>query len=155
MKEAEFLSERAGTPAKAVKEENHKNTTNREAIASKYAMIREQQGRRSVSSAVKEKTTPPASVSLLEASDSQKQTGGLMVGSNSRLTSTWATMKTGFQNLKSNLGAKKFLPLRQAEESASHTRAPSSDSLDEIFQRLKQRPNKDEDMDFDFDADDR
>lgn len=154
MKAEETLSEQKRTPSKAIKEKNLKNTTNREVMANKYAMMREQQGRRSASSAVKEKTASPASVSLLEVGDSQKQSDGLMVGSNSRLTSTWATMKTGLQSFKTNFGAKKFFPLRQVQESALQTRESSSDSLDEIFQRLKQRPTKDEDIDFDFDDDD-
>nr|CAD1826937.1 unnamed protein product [Ananas comosus var. bracteatus] len=54
--------------------------------------------------------------------------------------STWTSMKSGFQNFKANMGAKKFLPLRQVQGQAIHTRVSSSESLDEIFQRLKQRP---------------
>lgn len=45
-------------------------------------------------------------------------------------------MKMDFQNLKSNMGGK---PLRQAQE-IEHSRVSSSESLDDIFLKLKQ-PN--------------
>ncbi|KAG6519151.1 hypothetical protein ZIOFF_022640 [Zingiber officinale] len=144
--------EDAGTPSKPPKDDSRKSTANRGSIVNKYATIREQQGRQSLSLPV-EKATPPASVSLLEASDSDTHSDNPAAGSTSRLTSTWASMKSSFQNMKTNLGAKKFLPLRQVQESATHSRAASSDSLDEIFQRLKQRPRKDDNMEFDFDED--
>ncbi|XP_074592775.1 uncharacterized protein LOC141848627 [Curcuma longa] len=143
--------EDAGTASKPPKDESRKSTANRGSIVNKYATIREQQGRQSVSPPV-EKATPPASVSLLEAHDSDNSDNPA-ASSTSRLTSTWASMKSGFQNIKINLGAKRFLPLRQVQESATHSRATSSDSLDEIFQRLKQRPRKDDNMEFDFDED--
>uniref|UniRef100_A0A0D9WNC0 LMBR1-like membrane protein n=1 Tax=Leersia perrieri TaxID=77586 RepID=A0A0D9WNC0_9ORYZ len=47
-------------------------------------------------------------------------------------TSTWTSMKTGFQNFRANMGSKKIFPL-----SLSHTQSSSSKSLDEIFQGLK------------------
>lgn len=46
-------------------------------------------------------------------------------------------MKTGFQNLKSNIVAKRFIPLRQGQETKID-HVSSSESLDEIFERLKQ-----------------
>lgn len=93
---------------------------------------------------MKEKGTS-ATVSLLDPSNSQIQPDGKQGLSSSGLSSTWASMKTGFQNLKANVGAKKFLPLQQLQEAATfRTRASSSESLDEIFQRLKQRPSRDQ-----------
>ncbi|KAM3742397.1 hypothetical protein ACB098_07G067100 [Castanea mollissima] len=58
-------------------------------------------------------------------------------GSSSRFASKWEAMKTGFQNLKSNIVAKRFIPLRQSQE-AKIDHVSSSESLDEIFERLKQ-----------------
>lgn len=146
-----LLKEDAGTPSKPAKDESRKNTANRESIVNKYAIIREQQGRQLTSSSVKRKDSSPVSVSLLERSDSDTHSDGPNMGSATRLTSAWASMKSGFQNFKTNLGAKKFFPLRQAQESSTHTYMASSDSLDEIFQRLKQHPSKDANMEFDFD----
>ncbi|CAL9175505.1 unnamed protein product [Musa hybrid cultivar] len=143
-----------GIPPKPPKQDKRKDTTSHEAIVNKYAMIREQQVKKPSSPALKEKATSSASVSLLEAGNSQRQSDGPAVGTTSGLTSTWASMKNGFQNFKTNLGAKKFFPLRQVQETPLHSRGSSSESLDEIFQKLKQRPSKNQDGDFDFDFDD-
>jgi hypothetical protein len=70
------------------------------------------------------------------------RTGNTTGGPSSGLASTWASMKTGFQSFKANVGAKKFLPLRQIQETKLVSRISSSESLDEIFQRLK-RPSGD------------
>lgn len=143
-----------GIPPKPPKQDKRKDTTSHEAIVNKYAMIREQQVKKPASPALKEKATSSASVSLLEAGNSQRQSDGPAVGTTSGLTSTWASMKNGFQNFKTNLGSKKFFPLRQVQETPLHSRGSSSESLDEIFQKLKQRPSKNQDGDFDFDFDD-
>ena len=58
-------------------------------------------------------------------------------GSSSRFASKWEAMKTGFQNLKFNIVAKRFIPLRQGQETKID-HVSSSESLDEIFERLKQ-----------------
>lgn len=137
--------------AKALKEEDHKFSSNRETIANKYSMIRKQQGRQSVS---KENGTSAASVSLLNTGNAANQSDGLAAGTSTGLASTWASMKTGFQNFRANVGARKFLPLRQAQPTPLHSYASSSESLDEIFQRLKQRPKRGQDLDLDLDFDD-
>lgn len=106
----------------------------REAMSSKYAAIREQQGRQSVTNIKPlEKNIASAKVSLLDLVNSDTAKGG----SSSGLSSTWESMKTNFQSFKANIGAKKFLPLRQNQETKLVSRVSSSDSLDEIFQRLK------------------
>ncbi|KAK1258229.1 hypothetical protein QJS04_geneDACA021702 [Acorus gramineus] len=120
-------------------------SSSREAIANKYATVREQQGRQSSSAngGLKEKNISPATVSLLEVGSSQKPF----------LALKWDNMKTNFQSLRANIGSRKFLPLSQSQEVKLHTRASSSDSLDEIFQRLK-RPSNDQRSDYDFDDED-
>ncbi|KAG7977442.1 hypothetical protein I3843_05G032000 [Carya illinoinensis] len=76
-------------------------------------------------------------------------------GPSSGLTSKWEAMKTGFQNFKSNIGANRFIPLRQLRETKLESHVSSSESLEEIFQRLKQptinhrRLSKDDDDDDD------
>ncbi|KAG1366548.1 LMBR1 domain-containing protein 2 [Cocos nucifera] len=133
--------------AKSLKEEGHKFSTNRETIASKYSMIRKQQGRQSLVS--KENGTSPASVSLLDTGNAAKQSDSLTAGTSTGLASRWASMKTGLQNFRANVGARKFFPLRQAQPTPVHSYVSSSESLDEIFQRLKQRPKRDQDLDGD------
>ncbi|XP_078157297.1 LMBR1-like membrane protein [Carex rostrata] len=124
------------------KEENHKYGNSREVIAHKYA-VRKQSNPVSVDPS-------PASVSLLESEKSNNSTN---MGPTNGLGSTWGNMKSGFQNFKANMNSRKFLPLRQMEPGpTNHTRASSSESLDEIFKRLNKRPN-DANDDFDSDQD--
>ncbi|XP_071692485.1 uncharacterized protein [Rutidosis leptorrhynchoides] len=111
----------------------------REAISSKYAAIREQ--KRQVSN------TNIASVKLplLDSENSSSSTGTSTTAgssSSSKISSTWSSLKLGFYNLKSNMQPKKSVPLLRFDD--------SSDSLDDIFQKLKrpslQRSDGDEDL---------
>lgn len=70
----------------------------------------------------------------------------------SQVASTWESVKTGFQKLKSNIDAKKFVPLRQIHE-ATHSRVSSSESLDEIFERIKRPMAQPRQQDYDSDND--
>ncbi|KAM0016290.1 putative LMBR1-like membrane protein [Helianthus debilis subsp. tardiflorus] len=63
----------------------------------------------------------------------------------SRITSTWMSMKTNLQNFKSNMAAKRFMPLRQSQDSQEPQRRDSSESLDEIFARITKTPRNDDD----------
>ncbi|XP_052205972.1 uncharacterized protein LOC127810495 isoform X2 [Diospyros lotus] len=98
--------------------------TSRESIGQKYKAIREQQSKQQTpENLLTEKSKPSSSAGNFQ---------NTMVG-----PSTWESMKMGFQNFKSNIGAKKFLPLRQVQDTHPHqSPATSSESLDEIFQRL-------------------
>ncbi|KAK8717349.1 hypothetical protein V6N13_044620 [Hibiscus sabdariffa] len=122
-----------GSPSIPLKEETCKYGTSREAISNKYAAMREQS--RDVSN--------PKSVvnNIISESCSGSQKGAPSSG----LASTWRSMKSGFQNFKANMEAKKFLPLSQNQESKlaiPRLNSSDSESLDEIFQRLK-RPSLD------------
>ncbi|KAG5548480.1 hypothetical protein RHGRI_013982 [Rhododendron griersonianum] len=108
-------------------EAQHQN--NRETFGRKYTAVRTQQTTQNLPE--KSRATFDANVS--DTGNSQTTP----VGPSSGIASTWQSMKSGFQNIKSNIGAKKFLPLRQVEDT-KHSRVSSSESLDEIFQRLKQ-----------------
>ncbi|KAL3620955.1 hypothetical protein CASFOL_035867 [Castilleja foliolosa] len=55
------------------------------------------------------------------------------------LTSKWESMKIGFSSFKSRIEAKRFIPLRQVQDSV-HSRVSSSESLDDIFERIS-RPS--------------
>ncbi|PAN08329.1 hypothetical protein PAHAL_1G403500 [Panicum hallii] len=111
-----------------------KYANNRENIASKYTSVREQN--RQAGKAVK-KEIQSNSVSLLEERNSEQRfnTGVPPTG----VSATWASMKTGFQNFKANMGAKKFIPLRQDPGFVPNSNVSSPESLDDIFQRLKRR----------------
>ncbi|CAD6249415.1 unnamed protein product [Miscanthus lutarioriparius] len=112
-----------------------KYANNRETIASKYTSIREQD--RQSGKAVR-KEISPNSVSLLEERNSEQRSN---VGvPPTGVSATWASMKIGFQNFKTNMGSKKFLPLRQDPGFVLNSNVSSPESLDDIFQRLKRRP---------------
>ncbi|KAK6923370.1 LMBR1-like membrane protein [Dillenia turbinata] len=122
-----------GGPSKPSKDDARKYNSSREALGNKYAAIREQS--RQNSSAKQEKNITSAKVSLLNPANSQVSNSN--AGQTSGLASKWESMKMGFQNFKANMEARKFIPLRQAQETKLVSRADSSESLDEIFQRLK------------------
>lgn len=126
----------------------------REAIANKYAAVREKLGRQSsFARSSKEKNVPSTSVSLLNPDNNQSHSEGNTISSG--FSSKWAAMKSGFQNFKANIEAKKLLPLREIQDSSLRSHASSSEFLDEIFQRLKQRPSRDQNGDFGYeDGDD-
>ncbi|TKY47677.1 LMBR1 domain-containing protein A [Spatholobus suberectus] len=124
-----------GSLSKTSKEDASRYGSSKEAITKKYAVIREQGGPASKLKS-EEKNVASADFLLDEGNTNSSNSAGVP---SSGLTSTWQTMKTGFQSFRANIGAKKFLPLRQIQENkVSHD--SSSESLDEIFQRLK-RPS--------------
>ncbi|KAM0971180.1 hypothetical protein ACFX13_019405 [Malus domestica] len=130
-----------GTPSKSLKEESRSRYgSSKEAISNKYAAIRDQTRQSSSNANPVEKNISAAKVSLLDEGNSNPDStaGGLPTG----LSSKWESMKNGFQNFKANIAAKKFIPLRQVQDTEDLSRASSNDSLDEIFQRLK-RPSVD------------
>jgi len=121
-----------GNQPKTSKEETRRHSSSREAISSKYAAIRQQNGS-AYKLKAEEKNLASAKVSLVEHDDARP---GNAAGT-SGLASTWQTMKTNFQSFKANLGANRFIPIRQTQEDKI-PRVSSSESLDDIFQRLKQ-----------------
>ncbi|KAM6563886.1 hypothetical protein CsatB_023884 [Cannabis sativa] len=127
-----------GSASKHLKEETRKYGSNREAMSNKYSAMREQNKQVSANSKkpVEQQSIASAKVSLLDADKPHpnNQTGV----SSSGLALKWESMKSGFQNFKANLGSKKFQPLRQIQDTNLISHVSSSESLDEIFQRLKQ-----------------
>ncbi|KAJ6419396.1 hypothetical protein OIU84_029495 [Salix udensis] len=132
------IEDRKRSQSKPLKEESQRYGTSREAVSNKYAAFREQS--RQANLRPVEKNVTSAKVSLLDDGDSHtnNSTAGPPVG----LASKWESMKNGFQSFKANIGSKKFLPLRQTQEPQPVSRDSSSQSLDEIFQRLR-RPSRD------------
>ncbi|CAI9284602.1 unnamed protein product [Lactuca saligna] len=101
-------------------ESSSRHQRSREAITSKYAAIREQT-RQQTSNHNINNNISSTEVSLLDANT--------ITGSPS---STWSSIKSGLQNWKLNINSKQYIPLLQVDDSKS-----SSDSLDEIFHKLK------------------
>ncbi|KAK1361764.1 LMBR1 domain-containing protein 2-like [Heracleum sosnowskyi] len=112
----------------------------REAISSKYAAIREQSRKPSNMKPVEDLSS--AKVSLLDPGNSAAT--HITEGTSSGVAAKWATMKSGFLSFKTKIGAKKFLPLHQVEDSNLIHRVSSSESLEDIFERLK-RPESERD----------
>ncbi|WVZ23030.1 hypothetical protein V8G54_001574 [Vigna mungo] len=133
-----------GNQPKTLKEETRRHSSSREAISSKYAAIRQQSGS-AYKLKAEEKNLASAKVSLVEHDNTRS---GNAAGT-SGLASTWQTMKTNFQSFKANIGANRFTPIRQTQESKI-PRVSSSESLDDIFQRLK-RPSLDQNINNDED----
>ncbi|KAL6976572.1 hypothetical protein U1Q18_025362 [Sarracenia purpurea var. burkii] len=94
-----------GSSSKPLKDEVHRYGGSREAISNKYTVIREQSRQTS-------KMKPVDSIASTEVSLLQ---GGNSESPNSGLASKWASLKSGFQSFKSNMEAKKFLPVRQVQ----------------------------------------
>ncbi|KAH9664488.1 LMBR1-like membrane protein [Citrus sinensis] len=127
-----------GSTSKPSKEDARKYSTSREAISNKYAGMREL-SRQTSSAKPVEQNIASTKVSLLDTGKSSNDTTG---GPSSVLASKWESMKTSFRSFRANMGAKRLLPLHQNKDTRLVSRADSSDSesLDEIFQRLK-RPS--------------
>lgn len=136
MKATSSLHENKLMESSSASSEARRFSGHREAISSKYAAIREQNR-----NADNMKPVEDAEASLLDEANSQATK--IAGGPSSSLASKWATMKLGFQTLKTNIGAKKFLPLRQVEDPNPISHVSLPESLDDIFQKLK-RPDYDE-----------
>ncbi|XP_004230534.1 uncharacterized protein [Solanum lycopersicum] len=67
------------------------------------------------------------------------------------LSSTWRSMQTGFRNFKSNMESKGFMALHQVQD-AGHSRASSTESLDEIFDKIKRPASESTNYDSDDDV---
>ncbi|KAI3770156.1 hypothetical protein L6452_01279 [Arctium lappa] len=78
-----------------------------------------------------------SNVSSLDINKNQ----GMESGQSSKIVSTWVSMKSNFQNFRSNMEARRFIPLRQVQD-PQVSQDSSSESLDDIFERLK-RPTQD------------
>ncbi|XP_057417002.1 uncharacterized protein LOC130711419 isoform X2 [Lotus japonicus] len=132
-------SELNGSMSKTSKAETRRHSSSREAISNKYSAIR-QQNRLASKLKADEENLESAKVSLLDQGNTY--TGNS--GGSSSLVSTWQAMKTGFKSFKANVGDKGFLPMRQTQEyKSSGVSSSESESLDDIFQRLK-RPSSDQ-----------
>ncbi|KAL1133106.1 hypothetical protein V6Z11_A12G017600 [Gossypium hirsutum] len=129
---------------KPLKEE-FKQETSREALTKKYSGVREQPKNQESNSNSTEKESTSIAV---DDGHSESARASLSGG----LASKWESMKSGLLSFKTNLEAKNFLPLRQTQESKVPSHVSSSESLDEIFQKLKRSSMdpKDHDEDNEF-----
>lgn len=130
---ASLREEDKSSYSRCLNSESHDSS--REGISRKHAAIRGHQIKEERDSSLKEKNSN--SEPLHDSENSQN----IKIQPSSGLSSTWQSVKMGFQNFKSNIEAKKFIPLRQVQD-MEHSRHSSSESLDEIFERIK-RPTLD------------
>lgn len=145
METAESLSkdEARSAPSRSHREEHRRYSSSKETLATKYAAIREQkQFSRPSSTPPKEKALSSASVSLLESHSRNHQSADSISSSPPGLASTWASMKSSFQNFKANVRSKKYIPIPQVQLLTSPNTHVPSESLDEIFQKLKQKQSR-------------
>ncbi|KAJ7552379.1 hypothetical protein O6H91_06G052900 [Diphasiastrum complanatum] len=109
-------------------------------LSSKYASLRDQTKHPSYSpqSEVLPLTIAPKSASIANNSKSLQE-------KNSGITSTWDSMKSSLQDMKSNFSTRRFAPLRRFEERAITKGPPSSaETLENIFAGLRGRKDLDE-----------
>lgn len=129
-----------GSQSKILKED-HQVYGSKGAIAAKYAPLREHQSKLSY---------PPSGSMQPHKSDVRPavQVGNSGNLSDNRkqldipfgLATKWESMKSSLQGIKASLGAKGFVPLRQTlEREQSRSQIAATESLDSIFERLKQR----------------
>lgn len=122
-----------GRLSKTLKEETRRYSSSSEAISRKYAGVRQQSGQASKLK-TEERNLDSAKVSLLDKGNTHYGNTAGTYG----LGSTWQTLKKGFTSFKADIGgAKGFSPTRQTQQDRI-SRVSSSESLDDIFQRLKQ-----------------
>jgi len=118
-----------------MEEENEANDLSRKFGSRKYAALRT-----NLNEEVSRKDLTQEGVSSSFSSngnDSQNTTSS--APSSSVLASSWESMMHGFQSLRSNIDSKRFLPLANTHQSIKISDSPS-DSLDEIFERIKRPP---------------
>lgn len=142
-----------GSSSRHPKSEARRYSGSREAISSKYAAALKEQSKPAVNT--EQANVPSTKVSLLDAGTSKPIDS---VKGPTGLAARWASMKAGLQTFKTNLEAKgfpplrqvgEFVPLRQSQDTPHLSRHSSSESLDEIFQKLK-RPSADHNEDDDI-----
>ncbi|MCL7042145.1 hypothetical protein MKW94_027063 [Papaver nudicaule] len=143
---------KASSHSNSSTEATRKYASSREAMEHKYAAIRQQQIKQASSNTKAEKNMTSAKVSLLGTENSQSQNSTDNMAPTG-LASKWVSMKNGFQTFKANMEAKNFLPLRQGQDTKLISHVSSSESLDQIFQRLK-KPSGGHDSYGDEDDDD-
>ncbi|GLT33716.1 hypothetical protein SLA2020_082800 [Shorea laevis] len=135
MKATSSVTDGYGSTSKTIREEVRGSyVTRKEATGNKYADMREKSRQASNSKPV-ENDIASIKVSLLDAGNAN--TSNYNGRQSSGFASTWQLMKSGLRSFKANVASKKFHPIRQIQENRALSRFYSSESLDEIFQRLK------------------
>lgn len=125
----------------------------KETIADNPPATGQQQDKHSSDLGLKENVASQDSHPLLDEANYKKQsTDATTVPATKGMASTWASVKTNFENFKANIGPKKFLQLPRPQET-SLPAVSRSESLDAIFERLKQKPKGSPADEFDFDDD--
>lgn len=117
-----------------VSKKDGRDNSNKEFLTRKYEALRANQP--------KKESISNSGTSNISSPDIDKYQS-MGSAQSSKIASTWTSMKSNFQNFKSNMEARRFIPLRQVQDTQL-SQVSSSESLDEIFEKLK-RPLQDHD----------
>lgn len=106
-------------------------------VAHKYSSVREDQfsSPKSVEQLHKEHSSASISINLEDGSSEEPASASIAPDSPAGTASRWASIRTGFQNFRASMGSRKFL--RLSPSSSLGTNASATESLDEIFRKLK------------------
>ncbi|XP_057869998.2 uncharacterized protein LOC131076713 [Cryptomeria japonica] len=137
-----------GIQSKTLKEDIHTQGS-KGAIASKYIAIREHQSKPShLHPGVIQPQRHDIRNAIQPSNSENMPNSRNQFDISSGLATKWESMKSSLQSMKANLGAKRFVPLRQLQEREdSRPHVSPTESLDTIFERLKRRKEDNENDD--------
>lgn len=127
MKANDVIEDKKGEQLKLLKEDDQFGRS-RNTINKKHTTTRDPDKKASNMDFKKNVTSLTADASKTQMAEAGPSSG----------LAKWEAMKSGFQIFKSNINANRFIPLQQLRETKLEPHVSSSESLDEIFQRLKQ-----------------
>ncbi|CAN6164582.1 unnamed protein product [Urochloa humidicola] len=105
-------------------------------VAHKYSSVRDQcTSPKPVEQAQKDISSASISINLEAGSSEEPPPASAAPESPAETTSRWASIRTGFQNFRASMGSRKFL--RLSPSPSLGTNASATESLDEIFRKLK------------------
>lgn len=109
-------------------------------VAHEYSSVRDEQFSSPKPVEQLQKEALPASINLEARSSEELASASTTPDSPAGTASRWASIRTGFQNFRTSIGSGRFL------RSSPSSNASATESLDEIFRKLK-RSSSNEDAD--------
>ncbi|CAL5037549.1 unnamed protein product [Urochloa decumbens] len=105
-------------------------------VAHKYSSVRDQcSSPKPVEQLQKEISSASISIDLDDGNSEEPPSASTASDSPVETASRWASIRTGFQNFRASMGSRKFL--RLSPSPSLGTNASATESLDEIFRKLK------------------
>lgn len=125
---------------------DQKSSSARDEIAAKYAAMRENFHKANTSggpASTPYRPTSTADNGRLRSTNPFAEANGKSTG----LKNTWGNPTSGGLDMEANMVGKRFAPLRNFEDREPNKPPSSADTLDNIFQGLKRKPDNGDDMD--------